>query len=112
MPTSVVAAEASRDSDRKLLPAALPPAQSVPAGAGLGTESRAGSGAGPGRAPLTPPPRRVVKAPRLHREQLLGTEEEEGVELLCGWLPSCQPTAAGLIGASLARPRALMPARA
>lgn len=112
VPTSVVAAAASRDHDRKLLPAARRPAQSAPAAAGPGSESGAGSGAGPGRAPLTPPPRRVVKALRLHRKQLLGTEEEEGVELLCDWLPSCQPTTAGLILASLARPRALRPARA
>lgn len=41
--------------------------------------------------------RGVVQVPRLRGEQLLGTEEEEGVELLCGCQLSCQPTATGLI---------------
>lgn len=42
--------------------------------------------------------RGVVKAARLRRHKLLGSEEEEGVELLCGSPSSCQPTAAGLTG--------------
>lgn len=65
-----------------------------PIGGGIGGGIRGGVQVEPCSLRL----RGVVQAPRLSIKQLLGTEEEEGVELFCGCQLSCQPTTTRLIG--------------
>lgn len=86
----MVAAATSRTRDRKVLSCRPAAAREVRQG-----QDRIGGGIGGGiRGGVQVAPRSL----RLRGEQLLGTEEEEGVELLCGRQLSCQPTATGLIG--------------